>query len=135
MNLCLAGEPNFLEQGVITRTALRCQLDSLGYQRGGHRQVSRVVPEALNAAEELAKVGIDAEVVDPAYASAIGCEHDYTFREGPAAFVASDDYAISGVGAAVISAILGEVFYHIKGPMRILGSAQLPAPSNLVLEK
>jgi pyruvate dehydrogenase E1 component beta subunit len=98
--------------------------------------VSRVVPEALTAAEDLARVGIEAEVVDPRTlqpldVSTIISSVNKTGR----LLIAADDYVIGGVGAAVESAILPQVFYNLKAPIQIVGSPNFPAPSNAVLER
>ncbi len=98
--------------------------------------VSRVVPEALAAAEELAKGGVEAEVVDPRTLQPLDMTTiSASVRKTGRLLVAADDYAIGGVGAAVVSAILPDVFYHLKAPVRILGSPNFPAPSNVVLER
>jgi pyruvate dehydrogenase E1 component beta subunit len=98
--------------------------------------VSRVVPEALAAAEELSGRGIEAEVVDPRTLQPLDVKTIVeSVRKTGRLLIASDDYAIGGVGAAIVSAILPEVFYNLKAPVRIIGSPNFPAPSNVVLER
>jgi pyruvate dehydrogenase E1 component beta subunit len=98
--------------------------------------VSRVVPEALAAAEALAQRGIEAEVVDPRTLQPLDVKTitDSVVKTGRL-LIAADDHAIGGVGAAVVSAILPEVFYSLKAPIKIIGSPNFPAPSNIVLER
>jgi pyruvate dehydrogenase E1 component beta subunit len=98
--------------------------------------ISRVVPEALAAAEELSSRGIEAEVLDPRTLQPLDAKTIVaSVRKTGRLLIASDDYAIVGVGAAVVSAILPEVFYNLKAPVKIIGSPNFPAPSNAVLER
>jgi len=98
--------------------------------------VSRVVPEALAAAEELAGLGVEAEVVDPRTLQPLDVKTIIaSVRKTGRLLIAADDYSIGGVGAAVESAILPEVFYNLKAPIKIVGSPNFPAPSNAALER
>jgi len=97
--------------------------------------VSRVVLEALAAAEDLAERGVEAEVLDPRTLQPLDVDRiAASVRKTGRLLIASDDYAVGGVGAAVLSAVLPEVFYSLKAPVRIIGSPNFPAPSNAVLE-
>jgi pyruvate dehydrogenase E1 component beta subunit len=98
--------------------------------------VSRVVPEALAAAEELAGRGVEVEVVDPRTLQPLDTKTIIaSVNKTGRLLIAADDYAIGGVGAAIASAILPDVFYNLKAPIKIIGSPNFPAPSNIVLER
>jgi len=97
---------------------------------------SRVVLEALKAAEELSEEGINVEVIDPLTIQPLDKETIVnSVRKTHRLVLASDDFAIGGVGSAVVSAILEDVFYELEAPIKIVGSPPFPAPSNYVLEQ
>jgi pyruvate/2-oxoglutarate/acetoin dehydrogenase E1 component len=98
--------------------------------------ISRVLNEALEAAELLVGSGIEAEVIDPRTLQPLDTNTlvDSVKKTGRL-LIASDDFPVGGIGATIESAILEDVFYHLKAPIEIIGSPNFPVPSNVVLEK
>lgn len=98
--------------------------------------VSRVVLEALAAAQELSEKGIDAEVIDIRTLQPLDRETIVrSVQKTGRLMVASDDMPIGGVGAAIVSAVMEDIFYYLKAPVKFVGSPNFPAPSNAELEK
>ncbi len=97
---------------------------------------SRMLVLALEAAEELAKGGISAEVVDmrvlrpldmaPAVASVKKTSRAMTVEEGWRSF---------GIGAEVAARLYEEAFDSLDAPIVRLGGAEVPMPYNKRLER
>ncbi len=98
--------------------------------------VSRVLHEALAAAKRLAELGVKAEVIDPRTLQPLDLHTLVeSVKKTGRLLIASDDFAVGGIGATIVSAIMDQVFYHLQAPVKIVGSPPFPAPSNAVLEK
>jgi acetoin:2,6-dichlorophenolindophenol oxidoreductase subunit beta len=98
--------------------------------------LSRMVPEALVAAESLRAKGIDAEVVDPRTIQPLDRRtiSDSVSKTGRL-LVASDDMKTGGVGAEIAAAVFEEAFDSLKAPLVRVCSPDLPIPFASPLEK
>jgi acetoin:2,6-dichlorophenolindophenol oxidoreductase subunit beta len=97
--------------------------------------VSRLVPEAVLAAQKLSKSGIAAEVIDPRTLSPLDRNTLVSSVNSTGRLlVASDDFVYGGVGSAIIADILEDTFYHLKAPPIILGPPYFPPPADPDLE-
>lgn len=97
---------------------------------------SLMVVEALKAAERLAPLGVDVEVVDcrsirPLDHSTILASVKKTGR----VVVADTSWITYGVAAEVAAVCVGPGFGHLRAPVRRIGLADCPAPVSLSLER
>lgn len=96
---------------------------------------SSMVQIALEAAAQLATLGIDAEVVDPRTtlpldAEALIASASKTSR----AIVIDEGYQQYGVTAEMAAIISEGAFYHLDAPVKRLGAMNVPVPFSPVLE-
>ncbi|MDV3277527.1 MAG: alpha-ketoacid dehydrogenase subunit beta [Nitrososphaerales archaeon] len=98
--------------------------------------ISRMVPEALAAAERLAEKGIDAEVIDPRTIQPLDRKTiiDSVSKTGRL-LIASDDMKTGGVGAEIAATVFEEAFDRLKAPLSRVCSPDLPIPFASPLEK
>jgi pyruvate dehydrogenase E1 component beta subunit len=97
---------------------------------------SKTVAVSLKAAEQLAKDGIDAEVLDlrtirPLDVDAVLTSVSKTHR----CVVAEEGWPFAGVGAQVVDTIQREVFDELDAPILRVTGADVPMPYNKQLEK
>ncbi|MFA0816521.1 MAG: alpha-ketoacid dehydrogenase subunit beta [Anaerofustis sp.] len=98
---------------------------------------SRMLPVCLEAAEELSKDGIDAEVLDlrtlrPLDTQAITESVKKTSR----ALIVYEAPQFGGFGGEIAAQINeSEAFYYLDAPVKRLGGAEMPVPYNPSLEK
>jgi len=97
---------------------------------------SRMVLLALQAAEQLEKDGVSAEVVDlrslrPLDRETIVASVSKTTR----AVVVEEDWPTYGVGAEVVAAIQEGAFDYLDAPILRVGLAEVPMPYSKVLER
>jgi acetoin:2,6-dichlorophenolindophenol oxidoreductase subunit beta len=96
---------------------------------------SSMVQVALNAAEELATVGISAEVIDPRTMFPLDKE---TFinsaKKTSRAIVIDEGYERYGVTAEIASVIADGAFYYLDAPVKRMGAMDVPIPFSPVLE-
>ena len=97
---------------------------------------SRMVEEALKAAEALAELGVEAEVLDlrslaPLDTAAIQATVEKTGR----AVVVEEGTLTGGVGAEVVARIMETSFDFLQAPPRRVAAADAPVPSARVLEQ
>lgn len=97
---------------------------------------SLMVVEALKAAELLAPLGVDVEVVDvrsirPLDAATIVRSVEKTGH----LVVADTSWPAYGLSAEVAAVCAERAFTHLKGPVRRIGLADCPAPVSLSLER
>jgi len=109
----------------VARQGRDCTLIALG----------AMVPRALEAAERLAKSGIDAQVVDvrslvPLDTRTILSAVSATSR----AFTVEENPRLCGWGAELSSIIMEECFYDLDGPVVRITTPHVPLPSADVLE-
>jgi pyruvate dehydrogenase E1 component beta subunit len=97
---------------------------------------SKTVAVSLKAAEQLAKDGIDAEVLDlrtirPLDVDAVLTSVSKTHR----CVVAEEGWPFAGIGAQVVDTIQREVFDELDAPILRVTGADVPMPYNKQLEK
>jgi acetoin:2,6-dichlorophenolindophenol oxidoreductase subunit beta len=96
---------------------------------------SSMVGVALRAAEELARLGIDAELIDPRTTSPLDKETliQSACKTGRA-IVIDEGHRSYGVTAEIASVIAEDAFYYLDSPVRRLGAMDVPVPFSPVLE-
>jgi pyruvate/2-oxoglutarate/acetoin dehydrogenase E1 component len=137
----------FIESGMLYRTKgpvaeedYTVQLGRAEIKRAGkHLTIvafSRMVGEALAAAEELAKEGTEAEVVDPRTIQPLDLPAiiESVKRTGHL-LVASDDIATGGLGSEIAAAVSEAAFDYLDGPPTRVGAPSLPVPFAPALEQ
>lgn len=96
--------------------------------------VSYMTLEALRAAESLAKLGIESEVIDVRtlrpFDSTIILE---SVRKTGRLIVADTGWKLCGFGAEVVSEVAEEAFENLKAPPERLALADTPAPTTRAL--
>jgi acetoin:2,6-dichlorophenolindophenol oxidoreductase subunit beta len=96
---------------------------------------SGMVPKALEAAELLAKEGIDAEVVDPRTLVPLDKETILeSVRKTEHVLIVQEAVRRGGVGSDISSIIQEEAFDYLDSPIKILAGLNIPCPFNLNLE-
>ena len=96
----------------------------------------KMVHTAMQAADQLAKDGIEAEVVDlrslrPLDVEAIVTSVAKTNR----AIYLEEGWSVCGIGAQVSATIMEEAFDHLDAPVMRVSQADVPMPYNKQLEK
>jgi len=97
---------------------------------------SRMVEEALKAAEALAEHGVAAEVLDlrslaPLDDAAIGATVEKTGR----AVVIEEGPLTGGIGAEVVARVLETSFDYVQAPPKRVAAMDVPVPASRVLEQ
>ena len=96
---------------------------------------SSMVLVALEAAEQLAALGISAEVVDPRTTSPLDRETLIaSVRKTSRAIVVDEGYQSYGVTAEIAAVIAEGAFYDLDAPVKRLGAMDVPVPFSPVLE-
>ena len=97
---------------------------------------SRMIPEALAAAETLAAEGIEIEIVDPRTLNPLDQD---TILSSVArtrrAVVVEEGWRNVGLGAELAARIQEHLFYELEGPVLRVGAADVPTPYARNLEK
>jgi pyruvate dehydrogenase E1 component beta subunit len=96
---------------------------------------SSMVHVALGAAEELARIGIEAEVIDPR--TLVPLDRDTLIRSAQKtsrAIVIDEGYERYGITAELASLIAEGAFYYLDAPVRRLGARDVPVPFSPPLE-
>ena len=108
-------------------------------RRGSHVTLiawHRMVSVAMEAATELAKDGIEAEVIDLRSLRPIDLP---LLRESVArthrAIVVEEDCRFAGVGAEIAASVGDAAFFELEAPVQRLGGADVPTPYNADLER
>lgn len=96
---------------------------------------SRMVEEALRAAEALAQRGVQIEVIDlrtlaPMDMPTVAASVQKTGR----VVVVEEGALTGGVGAEIVSRIAAECFYDLSAPPRRVAAADVPVPASPALE-
>ena len=108
-------------------------------RRGGDVTVvatSYMVHEAMNAAENLEKEGIDVEVVD--LRSLKPLDENLVFdsvKKTGRLVIADGGWKTCGVGAEISARVADSVFKYLKAPIIRISLPDTPAPASSVLEK
>jgi pyruvate dehydrogenase E1 component beta subunit len=96
---------------------------------------SSMVQVALEAADRLRGVGIEAEVIDPRTTTPLDEETLVeSARRTSRALVVDEGYRRYGVTAEIASVIAEGAFYHLDAPVRRLGAMDVPIPFSPALE-
>jgi pyruvate dehydrogenase E1 component beta subunit len=97
---------------------------------------SKMVQYSLQAAEELAKQGLDVEVVDLRTLRPLdmGPVID-SFKKTNRAVIAEEGWRSYGVGAEVASRLYEEAFDYVDAPIRRVAQKEVPLPYNRDLEQ
>src|SRR5699024_8300033 len=90
-----------------------------------------MVSRALEAAEELEKWNVSAEVIDPRTLVPLDeASLLQSVRKTGRVMVVHEAVKKSGFGAEIASLIAEEAFYQLKAPIKRLGGEFVPIPSN-----
>lgn len=96
---------------------------------------SKMLREALVAAEELSKEGVSAEVIDPRTLAPLDLPTLVrSARKTRHVLVAHDAWRRYGVGAEIAASITEELFEELEQPVRRLGFPDVPPPFSLGLD-
>jgi pyruvate/2-oxoglutarate/acetoin dehydrogenase E1 component len=97
---------------------------------------SNMVPRSLEAAEQLAAQGIEAEVIDPR--TLVPLDKDMildSVRRTKRAVIVQEAVRRGGVASDIASIIQEEAFYDLDAPIEIVAGLNIPIPFNLTLER
>ncbi len=94
-----------------------------------------MVLKALDAAEQLAKQGIEVEVVDPLTIAPLDIETIVaSVKKTSRVVVAHQAHKIGGAGAEIAQQITELAFDFRDGPVQRVGAAHVPAAASMALE-
>lgn len=97
---------------------------------------SNMVPRTLEAAEELAAQGIEAEVLDPRTLVPLDKQAILaSVAKTKRAVIVQEAVRRGGVASDIASIIQEEIFYELDAPVEIVAGMNIPVPFNLTLEK
>jgi pyruvate dehydrogenase E1 component beta subunit len=97
---------------------------------------SNMIPRTLEAAEELAKSGIEAEVIDPRTLVPLDKEAILkSVAKTNRVVIVQEAVRRGGVASDIASIIQEEAFYDLDAPIEIVAGLNIPIPFNLELEK
>ncbi len=128
------------EKGNVPQGEFRVPFGVADVKRAGkHLTIvtySRMVHVALNAANELAKQGIEVEVVDLRSLRPIDWETVYnSIRKTHRALVVTEDWMTYGVSAEIAARISHDTFDYLDAPVERLAQLEVPLPYAPNLEK
>ena len=90
---------------------------------------SRMLQVAGNAANELAKEGIELEIVDPRTLRPLDMEPIYnSVKQTHRALVVEEDWTTCGMGAEIAARISHDTFDYLDAPVERLGQIEVPLP-------
>jgi pyruvate dehydrogenase E1 component beta subunit len=96
---------------------------------------SSMVYVALEAADKLAEIGIEAEVVDPRTTLPLDRETIIeSAKKTSRAIVIDEGYEQYGVTAEIASVIADGAFYYLDAPVKRMGAMNVPIPFSPALE-
>ena len=97
---------------------------------------AKMVAVALKAAEELAKEGVEAEVVDPRTLRPLDLPTILeSVRKTNRCVIVEEGWPFAGIGAQVVDGIQREAFDDLDAPVLRVTGADVPMPYNRQLEK
>lgn len=90
---------------------------------------SRMLQVATNAADELAKEGIEVEIVDPRTLRPLDMEPIYdSVRKTHRALIVEEDWTTCGMGAEIAARIAHDTFDYLDAPVERMGQVEVPLP-------
>ncbi len=96
--------------------------------------VGVMVPQALEAAEELASVGVSVEVVDPRSLAPLDMARIFaSVAKTHRVVVAHEATRTAGAGAEIAAQIAEDRFYELDAPVKRVAAADVPMPFNATL--
>ena len=97
---------------------------------------SKMLQTSLQAADELAKEGIDAEIVDLRTLRPLDMEPVIeSFKKTNRAVIVEEGWRSYGVGAEVAARLYEEAFDYIDAPIKRVAQKEVPLPYNRELEQ
>jgi pyruvate dehydrogenase E1 component beta subunit len=98
--------------------------------------LSSMVGPALSAAEELAREGISAEIIDPRSISPLDIETiARSAKKTGRMIVAHEAVEQGGIGAELIARLQQEAFYYLDSPIARIAAPFAPVPASPALEQ
>ena len=97
---------------------------------------SNMIPRTLQAAEELAGMGISAEVIDPR--TLVPLDRDAILKsvaKTNRCVIVEEAVRRGGVASDISSIIQEQVFYSLDAPVQVVAGMNTPIPFNLTLEE
>ena len=127
-------------KGPVPEEIYEIPLGQAGIVRAGRDAtviaVGRMVPEAMTAAGELAKSGVDVEVIDVRTVQPLDSQAILdSVRRTNRALVVHEAVTFGGIGAEISSQIQEEAFDYLDAPVLRLGAPFSPVPFSPVLER
>ena len=97
---------------------------------------SKMLPLTLQAADELAKEGIEAEVIDLRSLRPLDMQPIVeSFKQTHHAVIAEEGWLSFGVGAEISARLYEEAFDYADAPIRRVAQKEVPLPYNRTLEQ
>lgn len=97
--------------------------------------LSSMVQVALTAADQLAELGISAEVVDPRTTLPLDCDTIVdSVKKTSRVIVIDEGYQQYGITAEIASVIADSAFYYLDAPVKRMGAMNVPIPFSPPLE-
>ena len=98
--------------------------------------MGRMMHEALKAADELAKLGIDAEIIDPRTLQPFDTDTVVeSVRKTHRALIVHEAVRFGGFGGEIVAQIQEEAFDYLDAPIARVGAPFSPVPFSPALEK
>ncbi|MCL4370460.1 MAG: alpha-ketoacid dehydrogenase subunit beta [Chloroflexi bacterium] len=138
--LILEHRYNFRLQGFVPEHSYRVPLGKGVIRKPGKDvtlvAVSYMVTEAYRAAEELAREGIDVEIVDPRTLRPLDEELiPSSVAKTGRLVVADTGWKTGGVGAEIAAMVVEKAFGHLKAPVLRVACPDVPTPAGYTLEQ
>jgi acetoin:2,6-dichlorophenolindophenol oxidoreductase subunit beta len=115
-------------------------LGEAAVRRPGHDvtvvAVSRMVGEAMQAADRLSAEGIEVEVIDPRTVSPLDLETIvHSVQKTRRVVIAHEAVLTGGIGGEIAASVQEAAFDYLDGPVLRVGAPFAPVPASLVLEQ
>jgi pyruvate dehydrogenase E1 component beta subunit len=130
----------YQERGEVPEEEYLVPLDKADVKREGSDVTIIAYAEglrvAMQAAEQLAKEGIEAEVIDLRCLQPLDMEPAIkSFKKTFRAVVVEEGYRTYGIGSEVVAQLQEHAFDYIDAPIKRVGQKQTPLPYSRDLEK
>jgi pyruvate dehydrogenase E1 component beta subunit len=130
----------YIEKGPVPEESYRIPFGQADIKREG-KDVTVVathalVQRSLNAADELAKEGIDVEVIDPR--TLVPLDKDTilnSIKKTGRLVVADEGHRTCGAAAEIAATVAEEAIYYLKAPVKRVTSPDTPVPFSPPLEQ